>query len=183
MQFVMCMPFAPWLMRMRCCRRHRLAQQQLMCVQLCSTWRVCHLHAAPAGLSAAFSTPVCAIVSAFLMTTYPISSPRCIFLANPTIAMLTPFHTVPCDTLPCPMCARCPALCVSPQSLGKRLGKDMGKVAGAIKGLTAQQLLEYEASGTISVAGHTLAAGDIKVGGGVSGVCVGGGGGNDRWLA
>ena len=50
------------------------------------------------------------------------------------------------------------------QVLGKRLGKDMGKVAGAIKGLTAQQLMDYEKHGSIVVAGHELAAGDIKVG-------------------
>jgi len=49
------------------------------------------------------------------------------------------------------------------QVLGKRLGKDMGKVAGAIKGLTAQQLMDYEKHGSIVVAGHELAAGDIKV--------------------
>jgi isoleucyl-tRNA synthetase len=50
------------------------------------------------------------------------------------------------------------------QVLGKRLGKDMGKVAGAIKGLTAQQLMDYEKAGSLAVAGHELMAGDIKVG-------------------
>jgi isoleucyl-tRNA synthetase len=49
------------------------------------------------------------------------------------------------------------------QGLGKRLGKDMGKVAAAVKGLSMADILAYEKSGSIELAGHTLGEGDIKV--------------------
>lgn len=38
------------------------------------------------------------------------------------------------------------------------------QVAGAIKGLSVEQVLAYEASGAVSVAGYELGPGDIKVG-------------------
>ena len=65
----------------------------------------------------------------------------------------------PSQPLPSPP----PAPPPPPQALGKRLGKDMGKVGAAIKGLGAQQLAGYEASGSITVEGHELGPGDIKV--------------------
>lgn len=49
------------------------------------------------------------------------------------------------------------------QSLGRRLGKAMPAVAKAVAALTPQQIAEYEASGSISVEGQTLVAGDLKV--------------------
>eukprot|EP00775_Hariotina_reticulata_P005282 gene5283-5517_t len=49
------------------------------------------------------------------------------------------------------------------QALGKRLGKDMGKVAAAVKGLSVSDILAFEQSGNILLAGHELSAGDIKV--------------------
>ncbi|PNH02930.1 Isoleucine--tRNA ligase [Tetrabaena socialis] len=48
------------------------------------------------------------------------------------------------------------------QVLGKRLGKSMAAVAAAVKDLTAEQVLEFERSGAIELAGHTLGAGEIK---------------------
>lgn len=50
------------------------------------------------------------------------------------------------------------------QALGKRLGKSMAAVGNAIKALPPQALLDFEASGTLSVEGHELTQGDIKVG-------------------
>ncbi|PNW71377.1 hypothetical protein CHLRE_16g651750v5 [Chlamydomonas reinhardtii] len=49
------------------------------------------------------------------------------------------------------------------QILGKKLGKSMGAVAAAIKDLTDAQILDFEKSGTLSLAGHTIEAGEIKV--------------------
>ncbi|GIL48146.1 hypothetical protein Vafri_4840 [Volvox africanus] len=49
------------------------------------------------------------------------------------------------------------------QVLGKRLGKSMGAVANAIKDLAADQILSYEKSGSIELAGHIIEAGEIKV--------------------
>ncbi|KAI8462538.1 MAG: hypothetical protein J3K34DRAFT_182080 [Monoraphidium minutum] len=49
------------------------------------------------------------------------------------------------------------------QVLGKRLGKDMGKVAAAIRGMGAAELMAYEKAGSISLEGHELGAGDIRV--------------------
>ncbi|WIA42068.1 hypothetical protein OEZ86_009348 [Tetradesmus obliquus] len=49
------------------------------------------------------------------------------------------------------------------QGLGKLLGKDMGKVAAAVKGLTMDDILAFEKSGSIELAGYTLAEGNIKV--------------------
>eukprot|EP00879_Flechtneria_rotunda_P010867 GHRR01011357.1.p1 GENE.GHRR01011357.1~~GHRR01011357.1.p1 ORF type:complete len:1070 (+),score=427.67 GHRR01011357.1:521-3730(+) len=49
------------------------------------------------------------------------------------------------------------------QMLGKKLGKDMGKVAGAIRGLSVSDILGYQQSGSITLAGYTLTAGEIKV--------------------
>lgn len=39
----------------------------------------------------------------------------------------------------------------------------MGAVAAAIKDLTDAQILDFEKSGTLSLAGHTIEAGEIKV--------------------
>lgn len=50
------------------------------------------------------------------------------------------------------------------QLLGKKLGKDMGKVAAAVKALSVDDILGYEKSGAITVAGYQLGPGEIKVG-------------------
>ena len=47
--------------------------------------------------------------------------------------------------------------------LGRRLGKDMGAVGAAVKALTAEQLSAFEREGSITVAGHELREGDLKV--------------------
>lgn len=47
--------------------------------------------------------------------------------------------------------------------LGKRLGKQMGAVAGAVRMLSTEQLLAYEAGGSLEVAGVTLGPGDVKI--------------------
>eukprot|EP00878_Enallax_costatus_P006321 GHUV01006628.1.p1 GENE.GHUV01006628.1~~GHUV01006628.1.p1 ORF type:complete len:1026 (+),score=376.00 GHUV01006628.1:134-3211(+) len=49
------------------------------------------------------------------------------------------------------------------QLLGKKLGKDMGKVAAAVKALSVDDILGYEKSGSITVAGYELGPGEIKV--------------------
>lgn len=48
-------------------------------------------------------------------------------------------------------------------SLGKRLGKDMGRVAKAVKGMGESDISMFESSGSISLEGHVLCTGDIKV--------------------
>ena len=47
--------------------------------------------------------------------------------------------------------------------LGKRLGKAMGAAAAAIRGLSTEQIAEYEAAGCITAEGVQLQAGDLKV--------------------
>ena len=49
------------------------------------------------------------------------------------------------------------------QVLGKRLGKAMGPVGKAVQDMTAAQIDEFCRTGTVSLAGHQLQAGDIKV--------------------
>ena len=56
------------------------------------------------------------------------------------------------------------------QVLGKRLGKAMGAAAGAIRGLTPEQIAQYEVEGSIAVGGVQLQAGDLKVSGWASGL-------------
>ena len=48
-------------------------------------------------------------------------------------------------------------------SLGKRLGKGMAKVGKAVKGMTTQQILDFEAQGSIQLEGESLGQGDIRV--------------------
>ena len=48
-------------------------------------------------------------------------------------------------------------------SLGKRLGKAMAKIGKAVKGMTTQQILDFEAQGTIALEGESLGAGEIRV--------------------
>lgn len=48
-------------------------------------------------------------------------------------------------------------------SLGKRLGKAMAKVGKAVKGMTIDQILQFESQGEISLEGESLGSGDIKV--------------------
>ena len=48
-------------------------------------------------------------------------------------------------------------------NLGQRLGKNMGKVAKAIKGLTAEQITEFESTGQVTLEGAELQRDDIKV--------------------
>lgn len=50
-------------------------------------------------------------------------------------------------------------------SLGKRLGKGMAKVGKAIKGMTTQQILDFEAQGRIELEGESVESGEIRVGG------------------
>eukprot|EP00958_Prasinococcus_capsulatus_P004728 scaffold439_cov415-Prasinococcus_capsulatus_cf.AAC.45 len=47
--------------------------------------------------------------------------------------------------------------------LGKRLGKAMGQVGKAIKDMSEEQVMEFEKTGQVELAGHILGAGDIKV--------------------
>ena len=56
------------------------------------------------------------------------------------------------------------------QVLGKRLGKAMKPVGEAIKALTREQIAEFERSGLLTVQGHELEEGDLKVG-----ICILGG--------
>ena len=49
-------------------------------------------------------------------------------------------------------------------SLGKRLGKAMAKIGKAVKGMTTQQILDFEAQGKITLEGETLGSGEIRVG-------------------
>ena len=49
-------------------------------------------------------------------------------------------------------------------SLGKRLGKGMAKVGKAVKGMTTQQILDFEAQGRIQLEGESLESGEIRVG-------------------
>ena len=48
-------------------------------------------------------------------------------------------------------------------SLGKRLGRGMAKVGKAVKGMSTDQILQFEAQGNITLEGETLGSGDIKV--------------------
>lgn len=48
-------------------------------------------------------------------------------------------------------------------SLGKRLGKGMAKIGKAVKGMTTDQILQFEAQGQISLDGESLGSGDIRV--------------------
>ena len=48
-------------------------------------------------------------------------------------------------------------------SLGKRLGKGMAKVGKAVKGMSTDQILQFESQGQISLEGETLGSGDIRV--------------------
>ena len=52
------------------------------------------------------------------------------------------------------------------QVLGKRLGKSMKPVGEAIRALTREQIAEFERSGQLTVQGHQLEEGDLKVGSG-----------------
>lgn len=49
------------------------------------------------------------------------------------------------------------------KDLGKRLGKDMKKVAAGISALTHEEILNFLASGTITICGHTFTKEDIVV--------------------
>ena len=49
------------------------------------------------------------------------------------------------------------------QVLGKRLGKSMAAVGNAVKQMSAQQIAEYESSGSITLAGEVLTSGEIRV--------------------
>ncbi|KAL3138515.1 hypothetical protein ABBQ32_006299 [Trebouxia sp. C0010 RCD-2024] len=48
-------------------------------------------------------------------------------------------------------------------SLGKRLGKAMAKIGKAVKGMTTQQILDFEAQGRITLEGESLGSGEIRV--------------------
>ncbi len=50
-----------------------------------------------------------------------------------------------------------------PQVLGKRLGKSMGAVAKAVQDMGAEAILAFEKEGSITLEGHTLVTGEIKV--------------------
>ena len=47
--------------------------------------------------------------------------------------------------------------------LGKRLGKDMGRFTGLIKKLTNEQLVEFDAKGSIEIQGQTFSKNEIEV--------------------
>ena len=48
-------------------------------------------------------------------------------------------------------------------SLGKRLGKGMAKVGKAVKGMSTDQILQFESQGQISLEGESLGSGNIRV--------------------
>lgn len=48
-------------------------------------------------------------------------------------------------------------------SLGKRLGKGMAKVGKAVKAMTTQQILDFEAQGRIELEGESLESREIRV--------------------
>ena len=52
---------------------------------------------------------------------------------------------------------------IARQVLGKRLGKGMGAAAEAIKRLTTDDIVAYEANGTITVGDLELKEGELKV--------------------
>lgn len=56
------------------------------------------------------------------------------------------------------------------QVLGKRLGSSMGAVAKAVQGLGAEAILAFEKEGSVTLEGHTLVTGEIKVS--AHGVCM-----------
>lgn len=47
--------------------------------------------------------------------------------------------------------------------LGKRLGKAMGNVSKEVKGMSQEHILTFERVGEVTLAGHCLRLGDIKV--------------------
>ena len=47
--------------------------------------------------------------------------------------------------------------------LGKRLGKAMKSVGEAVKALSREQIAAFERDGRLSVQGHELEVGDLKV--------------------
>lgn len=47
--------------------------------------------------------------------------------------------------------------------LGKRLGKSMRLVAKEVKEMSQQDILRFEETGKVTIAGHTLELTDIKV--------------------
>lgn len=49
------------------------------------------------------------------------------------------------------------------QVLGKRLGKAVKPVGNAIRAMSPEAIAAFESSGEVTLAGHTLHAGDIKV--------------------
>ena len=49
------------------------------------------------------------------------------------------------------------------QALGKRLGKAIKPVGDAIRAMSREDIAAFEAAGEVTVAGHTLHTGDIKV--------------------
>ena len=49
-------------------------------------------------------------------------------------------------------------------SLGKRLGKAMATIGKAVKGMTTQQILDFETQGKIELEGESLGSGEIRVG-------------------
>ena len=49
------------------------------------------------------------------------------------------------------------------QALGKRLGKAIKPVGDAIRALSREQIAAYEASGQLTVQGHALEEGDLRV--------------------
>ncbi|DBA71115.1 hypothetical protein WJX79_007299 [Trebouxia sp. C0005] len=48
-------------------------------------------------------------------------------------------------------------------SLGKRLGKGMAKVGKAVKGMSIEQILDFESRGSIELEGESLGSGEIRV--------------------
>ena len=49
------------------------------------------------------------------------------------------------------------------QVLGKRLGKDVKPVGTAIRGMSRDAIAAFESSGEVTLHGHTLQTGDIRV--------------------
>ncbi|CAL5221457.1 g3649 [Coccomyxa viridis] len=49
------------------------------------------------------------------------------------------------------------------KALGKRLGRSMAAVGNAVRQMDAQQIAEFESKGSITLAGESLSAGEIKV--------------------
>lgn len=52
---------------------------------------------------------------------------------------------------------------ISYSVLGKRLGKSMGVVAKEVKAMSQENILAFEKAGEVTLSGHCLKLGDIKV--------------------